>query len=242
MAVIPDYPEEKIKHGAVGLPLSGRKRQSDDTLIQEISIGSSIAIRFIAVDDDEDSIIFTGPNTGEKGIRVFIGPTDPISDVPVVQQFPHHQVHEGEMHQYTYPPTALANGSNLDIRFVANNLAPTTRTPHPVIEVDSTSETWIYLYESPTFSAPGTQQTVNNRNRNSSIVPASTVWLAPTVSNVGTLLSAWIHGSGVTVGGSTRESLEWDAGSGLEYLYRLSSKAASNDVCARLIWYEDLGV
>jgi len=45
-------------------------------------------------DEDGNPIpVVTGFNTGEKGLRVFIGPTDPISDIPVVMEFGQHQVH-----------------------------------------------------------------------------------------------------------------------------------------------------
>jgi len=39
--VDPDYPIEKIKHSAVGLPLAGRKRGDDDALMYEMAIGAS---------------------------------------------------------------------------------------------------------------------------------------------------------------------------------------------------------
>ena len=48
--------------------------------------------------------VITGYFTGEKGLRVFVGPTDPISDMPVFILAEHHHMHEGEMHQVTYPP------------------------------------------------------------------------------------------------------------------------------------------
>lgn len=61
--------------------------------------------------------IVTGYVTGEKGVRVFIGPTDPISDIPITLDLAHHQLHEGEQHQYTYGPIAIAVSKN------ANNIA-----------------------------------------------------------------------------------------------------------------------
>ena len=75
-----------------------------------------------------------GDNTQQPGVRVYIGPTDPISDLPVTVDLAHHQLHEGETHQYTYPPAALSSGSSVDVRFVVGNLVATKRTPHFVIE------------------------------------------------------------------------------------------------------------
>ena len=175
-----------------------------------------------------------------NALNVQIGPGDPISNMPVVIDAAHHHLHEGETHQYTYAPAALANGNNLDHRFVVPTLTATTRTPHIVIELDSTGESWVYLYETPTTSANGTLQTVVNKNRNSATTPGSTVYLTPTVTAVGTFLSAWIVGSGKQSGGSTRESIEWDLKSNTTYLIRVTAKNANN-VCLRFIWYEDLG-
>jgi hypothetical protein len=199
------------------------------------------AQKVAVVDNAGNSLVVTGPFTGQNGIRVYGGPTDPISDTPVIMDAPHHHLHEGEMHQYTYGPIAQANGTNVDFRFVVPVLTATTRTPHLALELDSTGEEWLLLYESPTTSANGTQQTVVNKNRNSTITPGSTVWLAPTVTAVGTLLSAWIVGSGEKSGSSGRESIEWALKSNTTYLVRISAKNANN-VCLRLIWYEDLGV
>ena len=175
-----------------------------------------------------------------NALNVQIWPGDPISNMPVVIDAAHHHLHEGETHQYTYAPAALANGNNLDHRFVVPTLTATTRTPHLVIELDSTGESWLYLYETPTTSANGTLQTVYNKNRNSATTPGSTVYLTPTVTAVGTLISAWIVGSGEKSGGSTRESIEWDLKSNTTYLIRVTAKNANN-ISLRFIWYEDLG-
>lgn len=183
-----------------------------------------------------------GDNTQQPGVRVYIGPTDPISDLPVTVDLAHHQLHEGETHQYTYPPAALSSGSSVDVRFVVGNLVATKRTPHFVIELDAAAETWLYLYESPTTSGNGTLKTVYNRNRNSTTVPASTVYLSPTVSDPGMLLSAWLVGAGNKVGGASRESIEWDLKANTVYLIRATAKATGNNVAMRLMWYEDLGV
>lgn len=207
--------------------------------LEENEPGVYVAISDLAGENFAE--VTTGANTGETGLRVFIGPTDPISDIPVIIPYEHHQIHGGETYQYTYPPTALALNVSVDFRFVVGAQTPTTETPHIVVETDSSVETWVYIYESPTFSDNGTQQTAYNKNRNSSNTPVSTIWLAPTVSTTGSLISSWIVGTG-RVGGNSRESLEWDYKASTEYLIRVTAKAASDNVCVRFIWYEDLGV
>lgn len=182
-----------------------------------------------------------GDNTGEKGLRVFIGPTDPISDIPVFIDFPHHQLHEGETWQYTYGPIAIAQNGIVNIRVVVANVAATIRTPHAAAELDTNGEIWLEIFETPTFSAPGTAVTLYNRNRNIAGSPTTTVFTAPTVSAVGTKISGWIIGSGQKAGGSTKDSIEWDLKANTEYLYRITAQVASN-ICFRLIQYEDKGV
>ena len=185
--------------------------------------------------------LIEGVVTSQRGRRVYIGPTDPISDLPVVIDYEHHQLHEGETHQYTYAPAALSSGSSVLFRIVVANVTGTTQTPHFIFAVDATAETWSYIYESPTVTGNGTQQTALNRNRNSANTPTTTIWLNPTVSANGTLMSSWILGSGTLAGGQTRDALEWDLKTNTTYLIVVTAKAASDDICIRLVWYEDLG-
>lgn len=184
--------------------------------------------------------VVTGAATGVKGLRVYTGPTDPISDIPVVMDYAHHQVHEGETWQYTYAPAGMIQNAVLNFRVVVANVTATTRTPHVVVEVDTTGEAWLEIFEIPTFSAPGTAATFINRNRNTAGNPTTTIFTAPTVTATGTRLSAWIIGSGQKAGNATRDSIEWDLKTNTEYLYRLTAQSALN-VCLRLIQYEDTG-
>lgn len=183
-----------------------------------------------------------GTNTGLIGQRVYIGPTDPISDVPVIVAFEHHQLHEGETYQYTYAPAALAINTSVLLRLVVPVLTPTVKTPHFALEVDATAETWVFMYETPTTTANGTQQTTHNRNRNSANAAGMTVWLTPTVTGNGTLLNSSIVGAGTKAGGSSRESIEWDLSSNKVYLIVATAKVAGVNICLRAMWYEDLGV
>ena len=193
---------------------------------------------------DENGVaipVIAGPNTGVAGLRVFIGPTDPISDIPVMIDYAHHQVHEGESWQYTYGPAAIAQGAIVYLRVVVANVAPTTRTPHAVMELDTTGQVWLQLYETPTTTAPGTAAAFINRNRNVGGTPTTTIFTTPTVTAPGAALSAWIVGSGQKAGGGAREALEWDLKSNTTYLYKFTAQDACN-ICFRLIQYEDLGV
>jgi hypothetical protein len=185
--------------------------------------------------------LVTLPATGLRAVRVAVGPTDPISDVPVFMDFPHHQLHEGETWQYTYGPAAMAQNAVLNFRIVVADVLATLRTPHVTAEVDSTGEVWLEIFETPTTSAPGTAATFYNRNRNIAGSPQTEIFTAPTVTAAGTKLSGWIIGSGQKAGNATKDSIEWDLKSNTTYLYRLTAQGALN-IAFRLIQYEDLGV
>jgi hypothetical protein len=201
-------------------------------------------VQHVALDDAAGlPLVETRANTGVRALTVAIGPTDPISDIPVVMQFDHHQVHEGESHIWSVLVSSLSSGSSKDIRLVVPaGLDPTTETPHLEFEVLSTAEAEVYFYEASTYSGNGSQRTPVNRNRNSLTTPAMEIWEDPTVTGVGTTLWIGLSGSGVRAGGGDRGMAEWDLSVNQVYTLRVTSRAAANKVVIRLNWYEDLGV
>jgi len=215
----------------------------NDTTIRTTNDGAG-EVQHIALSDAAGMpLVVTGANTGERGLRVYGGPTDPISDIPVVMEFSHHQVHEGEAHVWSVLVASLASGASKDIRMVVPaGLTPTTRTPHMELEVITTAEAEVYLYEGTTYTAPGTQVTSINRNRNSLTAPTMTIWEDPTVNAVGTTLWIGLTGAGVKAGGGDRGLAEFDYAVNQVYNLRVTSRAASNKVLIRLNFYLDLGV
>ena len=176
-----------------------------------------------------------------SAMQVQIGPGDVISNIPIVLDYAHHQVHEGETWQAGYGPIAIANNAVVDHLIIVAAVTGTIRTPHVVIELDSTGETWLELYESPTTTANGTGVTCYNRNRNTAGSPTTTIYVGPTVTATGTKLMGQISGSGEKAGGSSRDSTEWDLKTSVHYLVRITAKNANN-VCLRFQFYEDQGV
>ena len=221
---------------------------SDTAVIPDVYVAGmsqGVPFRVTQVDENGNSIVVTGPNTGQKGVRVFGGPTDPISDIPVVMEFGHHQVHEGESHEFNYLISSLAINTNQDFRInVPAGLTPTTGTPHLIPEIIGTLEAEIYLYEGMTFNVGngGTLQTSYNRNRNSATIPGTKIYLSPTPATTGTNIWIGLVGSGVRAGSGDRSITEWDLKPNTDYLLRVTSRANGNKVLVRIIWYEDLGV
>jgi hypothetical protein len=62
--------------------------------------------------------------TKTKAINVQIGPGDVISNIPVMIDYEHHQIHEGETHSYSYLIGSLASSSNQDFRLNFGNNFP----------------------------------------------------------------------------------------------------------------------
>jgi len=196
-------------------------------------------------DGTNQAAIITGDFTGVKGLRVYGGPTDPISDIPVHIDYGHHQVHEGESHEENILIASLGLNASQDFRLnVPAGLTPTTRTPHVIFEVISTLEAELYLFEDMTFTVGngGTLQTSYNRNRNSSVVPGMKIYLTPVPATTGTNIWIGLIGSGNRAGGGDRAQTEWDFKPAADYLFRVTSRAASNKILVRILWYEDLGV
>lgn len=181
--------------------------------------------------------------SSKNKLDVSIGPTDPVSDLPVHIDFPHHQVHEGEMYLYSYLISSLNSGSSIIFRLsVPNTYSLPIRAPHLVIETISTLETELYFYEGTAFSAPGTAQSTYNRNRNISAGPGMTVFLSPTVSAAGTLLWIGLTGSSNKAGAADRSLTEWILKPNTQYSLVVTSKSNGDKIVVRLDWYEDAGV
>jgi hypothetical protein len=183
-----------------------------------------------------------------NAMNVQIGPSDIISNIPVVLDYDHHQIHEGETFRWSVYVSSLASGNNKDIRFVVPNItipagtSAVARCPHFRFEVVSSDLCQIFLYEIPTFTGNGSQRTPIAMERNGSYTSKLQVWEDPTISVVGTqlfqgLLLTTKNNAGA-LGGSFDEFI---LKNNTEYAFRATSGAAGNKVLMRFVWYEDLG-
>lgn len=191
-------------------------------------------------------LIVSGASTNVKGLRVYTGPTDPISDIPVHIEYSHHQIHEGET--YKYVNFGTLNQSTRDIRISVPTLTATTRTPHFLFEVVSDNTTCtVSFYEGTTFTSGGTDDSskILNRNRNSTNAAVTKVYVngvtALTVNALGTLLDNNYIFTSKAATNAERDMAEWDLKSSTEYLVRIVTTGNGTVLC-KLHWYEDLGV
>jgi hypothetical protein len=188
--------------------------------------------------------------TVTKAMLVQIGPGDVISNLPVVIDYDHHQLHEGETFRWsTY--ASLGNAANKDIRLVVPNIDLTGSTavakcPHIRFEVISSVGGDAYFYEGTTFTSgagQGTARTPIAMERNGTYTPKLAIYEDPTVDALGTLLWRGLLLSGKVSAGSTHGvETEFILKNNQAYHFRFTSGGATNLTLIRFLWYEDLGV
>lgn len=182
-----------------------------------------------------------------KALRVQIGPGDVISSIPVVQDYPHHQVHEGESFIFCDLQTGGLNAAAThDVRVSVGALTATTRTPHIGLEFIADGAAEIVLYEGTTWTANGTAQAAYNRNRNIAD-DTGTLFVnggtALTVNAIGTpIWTGMTTGTKSTAGGVDRGGYEIVLKTSTEYCVRVTSRTAGLKFLTRLEYYKDLGV
>jgi hypothetical protein len=182
-----------------------------------------------------------------NALNVQIGPGDIISNIPVVQLYDHHQLHEGETFRWSVYVASLANNASKDIRIVVPNITITTNAvtqcPHLRFEFISSVGGLAYLYEGTTFTGNGTARTPIAMERNGTYTALMQIHEDPTVNAIGTLLwQGLLLASKQSAGDTNGSEMEFVLKNNTSYLVRFTSAGNSNQVLIRLVWYEDLGV
>ncbi len=185
---------------------------------------------------------------GGNALRVQIGPGDVISNIPVVIEYDHHQIHEGEVYQYFWQ--GALNSASKDFRIVVPDVLPTLRTPHIVAEVISDATiTNLYWYEGTTWNSSGQDDSarIYNRNRNvteaagTKIYVSGTPALTPNALGTNFWQGLLFSSAKSSLSMESRAMSEWDLRANTEYLFRITTTSSAN-VLMRLSFYEDLGV
>lgn len=209
----------------------------DNTTFKTIQQPDESHVQVVSVDGSQT---ITGAATGETGIRVFIGPTDPVSDIPVFMDFEHHQVHEGESHKIIDKKASLGTGTvkySIDV----GTFTPSIRSPHMLIGIDVYNGSASFdLYEAATYTG-GTTKTSYNRNRNSATNPTTVIKTGVTSTN-GTLIDSFFAAGGVRTGGNGRAQAEWLLKNNTTYRVDVIGLTAGTQAIVSFEWYEDLGV
>lgn len=174
--------------------------------------------------------------TGDA-LQVQIGPGDPISNIPVVILFEHHQVHEGETHR------AQNKQASLGVTTVKYGVTvPPDTFPHMVFGVDVyDGSVEVNIYAEATFTG-GSAVNAYNRNRNhASTIPGTTIKSGVT-STDGTLIDTFYVGAGQKVAQAARSASEWILKAGVSYRVDVTGLSSGTRAIVGFDWYEDLGV
>lgn len=175
-----------------------------------------------------------------KALNVQIGPGDVISNVPVVIDFDHHQVHEGETYKALDAVTTI-NTNTVKYGITVPVFANPIQGPHMVIQADTyNGSVRVDIYEVATFTG-GALLTANNRNRNVGSAPQTTIKTGVTSTN-GTLIESFLSGSASRAAGADRKASEWVLKSNTIYRVDVVGQIAQTVVIMSFNWYEDLGV
>jgi|GEM_PF-927157 hypothetical protein len=165
------------------------------------------------------------------------------SDHPLITiDINHQRLHEGRgfySHVFKDANNKLADNASIDMVFAA---APGV-SPHLSYTAECGAAAEIYLYEGTVTSGGTTYTPVCRRRVNPQTSDVAMV-VDPTVSSVGTVLSATFLDGGAASGSSKNagghiESLEWVLNPLTNYMVRLTNKSGSSEVAhLSLYWYE----
>jgi hypothetical protein len=147
----------------------------------------------------------------------------------------HQKGHDGSLHVASGAVTLASAAVSERLIQVGANMEL-----HLKFQVHSEVSATFELFEAPTFSAAGTADAPIRSNRAVS-VPAftATVTHTPTLSADGTLLYTQQLNGGRSIGGNETGLNEFILARGVDYLLRITSNAADNDVTWDYWMYED---
>lgn len=162
-------------------------------------------------------------------------PIDDVSgNVPVIDT-DHYQLHQGRAYNFS-ELVNIGNGSNQDYYFTLTGGAHLRFWTI----FANTGPITITLYENPTVSADGTEQTAPNMSRYSTNTTTVTLYKGPTVTGVGTYLeSDTLFAAKKDGAGSTTDNpLEWILKHSNTYLLRINNgSGGATDVHVKIQWY-----
>lgn len=162
---------------------------------------------------------------------------DPISACLGGIDVAHGQVHAGRMF-FIDSYSDLSNGEIKDFLFVAPSIA-SSKEAHLLWEINWEAEGEMLVYEDVVTASLGSSVQIFNRRRDSSTVPVSSIYTAPSISSSGTLLISKRVGSGKGFGGNDRSNMELVLCCDKKYLFRFINRTTSDNLLDyQADWYE----
>lgn len=155
--------------------------------------------------------------------------------------FSHNQIHEGN-HYYINGFSTLNSGNELYF-----GINTTNKFIHMFFDIEGTTQTEVYEYESPTLSG-GIVGSVFNNNRASTNTSSIIVTMNPTISGASPTSGTLIYSQSRGVGGTNPANARFIGKSNREdeiilkkdntYLWRIKSAVNNNIIDYEGFWYE----
>lgn len=169
-----------------------------------------------------------------------VGPADGSTEIPMVIDYQHHEIHSGSAYFISRAFTA-DDGVTDEVLLVT----PAGAThAHMEIKVNATGQTDLMIYEDTTRTG-GTSLTPRNRNRNYLDASVITATHTPTGGVVGEMIASIIFGldtsigaSGEIAGGGAGSRHEIILKENTSYLIATNSATDGNRITLVLDWYE----
>jgi len=163
---------------------------------------------------------------------------DTVEDTLVHIDYIHHEIHEGKFHTAIVKFESLGDAGIGDLYFKAPD---TTVRCHVFGYFATEGLAEFAVRRSATITASGSQITSYNNDHNSALSATAIVRSSPTITASGTLVGLTQAGGGKgsgVYGGSAGSRIEFIAKQGTIYIFRITSRAATNDGTITLEWYE----
>jgi hypothetical protein len=175
-----------------------------------------------------------------NALNVQVGPGDTISNIPIWLDLAEHQIHEGESH-YAQDARLAATTAVYKFAIVVPVFSNPIQGPHMIVAANVyNNAVRVDIYEGATYTG-GTALTVFNRNRNSAIVPGTSI-IGGVTSTDGSLVQSFFAGAGAKAAGNARSGSEWVLKSNTKYRIDVTAQVNPTDIITSFEFYEDLGV
>jgi len=185
----------------------------------------------VAVPANTDALLIAGKTS--TGVARVAG-LDTYTAALITIDVAHARVHDGKMFFNEDGHIITGAGTNLD--FLISVGAP---IPHLKYAFDADDAVSWVLYEGTTTSADGVAHASFNRNRNSVATPVTAISTGPTVTAVGTQISAGLLSASVRQGGSEDWSHEMLLKASTKYLLRFTKVGTGSCTLEHHFnWYE----
>lgn len=179
------------------------------------------------LDDNHGAQVTRSVITGKRDDGTYVNAEfDNKEAAQIIVDSPHHQTHAGNRFVVKdFVSMAGGAGSYVDFYFEFH-IGP--KEAHVTWEIAGNQEYEIELFENPTVSNSGFPLIIQNKDQNSLNTPVTGIWVGPTVVTTGTE-TIWSakFGSGNKVGGLSRNSDEYLAQKGEQFILRITKVGAT---------------